>query len=195
VLEYVDLAMRLEIARETVDALIDHLFRQHRLELYHREIAQIREVAGLVQHIGDAARHAGREVAPRFAEHHHDAAGHVFAAMIARALDHRDRAGIADRKALAGNATEIAFAFDRAVQHGVADDDGLLRHDAAIARRLDDDLAPGQALADIVVAFPLEIEGDAAREPGAERLARGALERDVDGIVGQAGMAVDLGHR
>ena len=39
-----------------------------------------------------------------------------------------DRALIACQ-ALAGNATEIAFAFDRAVQNGIADDDRLFRHD------------------------------------------------------------------
>src|SRR6202022_3309355 len=106
------------------------------------------------------------------------AAGHVFAAMVAGAFDDRDRAGIAHREAFAGDAAEIAFALDRAVHHGVADDDGFLRHDAGIARRLDDDAPARQALADIVVAFAFEIEGDAARQPGAEGLARGALEGD-----------------
>ena len=90
------------------------------------------EVAGLVQHIGDAAGHAGREVAPGLAEHHDDAAGHVFAAMVAGAFDDRDRAGVTHREALAGDAAEIAFALDRAVHHGVADDDGFFRHDAGV---------------------------------------------------------------
>ena len=92
-----------------------------------------REGAVLVEHIGDAARHAGGEVAAGAAEHHHDAAGHVFAAMVAGAFDHRDGAGIAHREALAGDAAEIALALDRAVQHGVADDDRFLRHDAGVA--------------------------------------------------------------
>src|SRR6202023_845788 len=158
-------------------------------------VAQFREIAGLVENVSHAARHAGGEIAPGLAEHHHDAAGHIFAAMIAGAFDHGDRAGVAHREALAGDAAEIALALDRAIHHGVADDDGFLRHDAGIARRLDDDAAAGQALADIVVAFAFEIEGDAARQPGAERLARSALEADVDGIVRQAGVTVDLRHR
>src|SRR5205085_5613288 len=103
--------------------------------------------------------------------------GHVFAAMVAGALDHRDRAGVAHRKTLAGDAAEIAFALDRAIHHRVADDDGFLRHNPRVARRLDDDAAAGKTLADIVVGLALEIEGDAAREPRAKRLARGALER------------------
>src|SRR5215472_6691364 len=135
--------MRLEIAGVVVGPGVDHLFRQHRLELDHREIAELVEVAALVEHIGDAAGHAGREIAPGLAEHDHDAAGHVFAAMIARALDDGDRTGVAHGEALAGDAAEIAFALDRAVHHGVADDDALLRHDAAVLRRLDDDLAAG----------------------------------------------------
>jgi hypothetical protein len=39
------------------------------------------------------------------------------------ALDHRNRAGIAHAEALARDAAEEAFAADRAVEHGVADDD------------------------------------------------------------------------
>ncbi len=69
---------------------------------------------------------------PVLPEHHDDAAGHVFAAVIAGAFDDRDRARVAHREALAGDAAEIAFALDRAVHHRVADDDGFFRHDAGI---------------------------------------------------------------
>ena len=129
----------------------------------------------------------------RSAEHDDDAAGHVFAAMVAGAFDDRDGAGVAHREALAGDAAEIAFARDRAVEHGVADDDRLLRHDAGVGRRPDDDAAARQALADIVVGVAFELEGDAAREQRAEALAGGAGELDVDGVVRQAGVAVALG--
>ena len=47
--------------------------------------------------------------------------------MVAGALDDGDRARVAHREALAGDALEIGFAADRAVQHGVADDDVLQR--------------------------------------------------------------------
>src|SRR6185436_12085285 len=136
---------------------------------------------------------AGREVAAGAPEHHHHAAGHVFAAMVARAFHHRDGAGIAHREALARDPAEIALAFDRAVQHGVADDDRLLRHDARVARRVDHDAPARKTLADIIVRLAFELEGDAAREPGAEALPRGALELHVHGVVGQPGVAVDLG--
>ena len=41
-------------------------------------------------------------------------------------------AGVAHRETFAGDAAEIAFALDRAVEHGVADDDRFLRHDAGV---------------------------------------------------------------
>src|SRR5258707_12223306 len=95
------------------------LFLGHGFKLDHGEVAARREAAVLVEHVGDAARHAGREVAARRPDHHHDAARHVLAAVIAGALDHRDGAGIANREALAGDAAEIDLALDRAVRHGV----------------------------------------------------------------------------
>src|SRR5262245_16125196 len=98
----------------------------------------------------------------------------LFRFMVAGALDHGDGAGIAHGEALAGDAAEVAFAFDRAVQHRVADDDRFLRHDAGIGGRTRDDAATRQPLADIVVGVAFELEGHAAREPGAETLASGA---------------------
>ena len=77
--------------------------------------------------IGDAARHAGGEIAPGLAQHDHHAAGHVFAAMVAGAFDHGDGAGVAHRETLARHALEIGFAGDGAVEHRVADDDVLGR--------------------------------------------------------------------
>ena len=45
------------------------------------------EAAVLVEHVGDAAAHAGGEVAAGPAEHDDAAAGHVLAAVVADALD------------------------------------------------------------------------------------------------------------
>ena len=63
---------------------------------------------------------------PVCAEDDDDAAGHVFAAVVADALDDGDGAGVAHGEALAGDAAEIAFAGDGAVEHRVADDDRAL---------------------------------------------------------------------
>ena len=96
------------------------------------------------------------------------------------------RAGIAHRETLAGDAAEIAFARDRAVEHGIADDDRVLRDDPGLFRRADDDAAARKALADIIVGLALEFEGHARGEQRAEALAGGPLELDVDRVVRQA---------
>ena len=127
---HIDQAVAFEVAGLMAAPLHDAVLARHRLELDHGEIAAALEVAVLVEHIGDAAGHAGSEVPPGRADHHHDAAGHIFAAMVAGALDHGGGAGIAHGKALAADAAEIAFAGNGAVQHGIADDDRFLRHDA-----------------------------------------------------------------
>src|SRR3954451_3364423 len=105
-----------------IDALADLFLGGHRLEIDHRHVAARPEGVVLVQHIGDAAGHAGREGAAGAAEHHDDAAGHVFAAMVAGALDHRDGAGVTHGETLAGDATERASPYDRAVKHAIAHD-------------------------------------------------------------------------
>ena len=73
--------------------------------------------------IGDAARHPGREVASGVAQHHHHAAGHVFAAVVAHPFHHRRGARVAHREALPRHSSEVALPGDGAVQHGIADDD------------------------------------------------------------------------
>jgi uncharacterized protein YcfJ len=60
---------------------------------------------------------------PVLPEHDHGAAGHVLAAVVAGAFDHRAGARQPHREALAGHAAEEGLAAGRAVQRGVADDD------------------------------------------------------------------------
>src|SRR6185503_715174 len=98
------------------------------------------------------------------------------------------------REPLAGDAAEVALAGNGAVKHGVADDDALLRHDPRVGIRPHDQLAAGEALADVVVALADEIERDTVGEPRAEALPGRALEGQPDGIVRQSGMAVAPGH-
>ena len=66
--------------------------RQQRLEIDHRRIAALGKFALEVEHVGDAARHAGREVSSCGSQNDDRAAGHVFAAVVADALDHRQGA-------------------------------------------------------------------------------------------------------
>ena len=56
-------------------------------------------------------------------------------------------------------------------------------------RRIDDDLAAGEPLAEVIVGVAFEHERHAARHERAEALAGRALEMDADRVVGQ-GLAV-----
>ena len=59
-----------------------------------------------VEHVGDAAGHAGGEVAAGRAEDDDAPAGHVLAAVVADALDDRGGAGVADAEPLADLAAQ-----------------------------------------------------------------------------------------
>ncbi len=113
--------------------------------------------------------------------------------MVASALDHGDGAGIAHRKPLPGDAPEIAFAFDCAIKHGIADDDRFLRHDAGIGGRARDDAATRESLADVIVGVSFEFESHPAREPSTEALPGGTGELHADRIVGQPLVPISLG--
>src|SRR3990172_3779921 len=91
-----------------------------------------------VEHVGDPAAHAGREVPARRAEHDDAAAGHVLAAMVADTLDDGVRPGVANREALAGKAAEERPAAGRAVEDGVPDDDVVLRGEGSRFGRADE---------------------------------------------------------
>src|SRR5439155_6929062 len=127
------------------------------------------------------------------AEHGDHAAGHVFAAVVAYAFHHGVCAGIAHREALAGDAAEVRFAGDRAVKHDVAGDDVLGGLAAEFRRRLNRVPAARASLAAVVVGVADEVERHALGEESAEALAGRAGKADVDGVVGQALVAMAPG--
>ena len=121
-----------------------------------------------VPNVGDAAAHAGGEVAAGGAEDDDAAAGHVFAAVVADAFDDGIGAAVADGESLGRAAAEKRFAAGRAVERDVADDDVVFGDEARFGGRIDDHPAAGEALADVVVRVAFEFERDAAR-PGTRR--------------------------
>src|SRR5579862_5504015 len=157
-----------------------------RLELDHALVEMALERAVLVEHVRDAARHAGREVAARLAEHDDEPFRHVLAAVVADALDDRGDAGIADAEALARESAQEDLAAGRAVEGDVPDDDVLLGHEGRTLRGVDDDAPAGEALRKVVVRVALDLDGHAVREPRAEALPGGARELDADRVRRQA---------
>ncbi len=85
------------------------------------------EVPVLIQHIGDAAGHTGREVLAGLAQNHHRAAGHVLAAVVANALHNGGGTAVAHGEALTGHAGDERLAAGSTVQGHVAGDDVLFR--------------------------------------------------------------------
>ena len=76
---------------------------EHRVQCHLRGVAAPGKAAVFVVHIGHAAGHACGKVASGGAQHHDGAAGHVFAAVVARAFHHSAGARKAYSKALPGH--------------------------------------------------------------------------------------------
>src|SRR5690606_13929983 len=120
---------------------------RERLEVDALRIHAAREAAVEIEHVGEAAAHAGREVPPGRTEHHHAPARHVLAAVVTDALDHRLRTAVAHAEALARQALEVGLAGGGAVQRHVARDHVLGGIEARTLRDADDDPAAREALA------------------------------------------------
>ena len=113
--------------------------------------------------------------------------------MVPHAFHHRDGPGVADREPLAGDPAEVAFPGDRPVEDRVPDEDVLPGVEARLARGVDRDPPAREALADVVVRVPLELDAHPAGEERAEALPARAPRPDVDGVFGKAGVAVAPG--
>src|ERR1700730_5172078 len=69
--------------------------------------------------VGEAPGHPRSKIQPERAEHHNDAAGHVFAAMLANTFDDRQRTAVTNRKALPGAPGDVQLPGSRAIQNSV----------------------------------------------------------------------------
>src|SRR5579859_2393691 len=127
------------------------ILRIQRTEGDELRVAAPAEGVVQVEDIGQAAGHAGREVAPGGAEHQDDPAGHILAAVVAHALDHGEGAAVADGEALAGLPRYVERPARGPVEQGIAGDRVRGRPVAGRGRRPHDDHAAGHAFADIVV--------------------------------------------
>ena len=180
-------AGQVAMAREQGVDFLDVVGVDQWLEIHAGLVAAARgEVALIVVDVGDAAAHAGGEVAAGGTENDGEAVGHVFAAVIADAFDDGGCAGVADSEALAGDAVEEDFAAGCAVEDDVADEDALFGQEARGLGRIGDDAAAGEPFAEIVVGVAFKLERDALRNECAEALAGRAAELEVERAVGQS---------
>ena len=153
------------------------------LERHHLGIALGPEPALGIPYVRDPAAHARGEVPARGTQDDRAAARHVLAAVIADAFHHRPGARVAHAETFRGDAPEVGLTRGGAVEDDVADQDLFLRAERARTRRIDDQAAPGKALADVVVGIAFHFERHASREPGAEALPRATLELEANRVV------------
>src|ERR1035437_2222947 len=152
----------------------------------HFLVAMRREIAGFIQHISHAAGHAGGKVAPGPAQNNHAPAGHVFATMIADALDDRIHAAVPHAEPFARHAAHERLAARGSIECHVADDDVFPGDKSRTCRRIDDDFAAAKTLAQIIVRVAFEFERHAFGYERAEALTRAAGELEINGILRQA---------
>src|SRR5204862_6019426 len=111
-----------------------HILRlNHRLKINRRQItALLSEITFLVEDIGNAPTHSGREISAARSEHHDQTVSHVFAAVVTDSLHNRGRAGIADGEAFARDAAEERLAASGAIEHDIADQNVFFRSKARL---------------------------------------------------------------
>ena len=126
----------------------------------------------IAQRVGHAAGHARAQIHSGGAEDCHHARRHVFAAVLADAFDHGQRAAIADGEAFSGAAGDVEFSGRRAVEHGVADEDVAAQ--GSFVSGGDCDRAAAQALADVIIGFAEQTEFHSRDQECAEALSGGA---------------------
>ena len=168
--------------------------RIERLQFHHLLVHLLAKRARGIPDIRDAAAHARREVSARLAEDHCPATGHVFAAVVARALDDGLGATVPHAEPLAADAADVDLAAGGSVAHDVAGDDVILRLEAGVASGPHDHAAAGEPLAAVIVDVALDLHRHTGHAKRHDALPGRAGEGDLDGAVGEAGRAVPTGH-
>src|SRR5690606_31761126 len=113
---------------------------------------------------GDAPRHPRTEVASRGTQDDRDAPGHVLERVVAHTLGDTRGARIAHEEALADDTADVDAPARGSVADDVAGRDiGLCDHRGSRVGS-DDDVSPGEPLADEVVRVAVESHGHASRE-------------------------------
>src|SRR5450755_3154128 len=139
-------------------------------------VVAVDEVALHVEYVGKAPGESRPEIhagASQYADH---AARHIFAAMIARALNHGESAGIAHGKSFARSAGGVQLSAGRTIQTGIAHDHRFTCDESGTRVRPQDDPAARHALANVVVRLAFQIRVQAACIPDPEALPGGSLE-------------------
>ena len=140
------------------------------LNVNQLHIVAVNKDALHIQHIGESTRHAGTEIVARWTQHSDYTTGHIFAAVITSALNYGDGARVTHGKALAHLTSCIELATSGAVQTGITHNRCFIGLKLAAGRRTQYQLAPGHALAHIIIGITLEIDFQTTGVPNTQRL-------------------------
>src|SRR5205085_10138613 len=122
----------------------------------------------IAQQVRQASGHASAKVNSGSAQDDGNSRCHIFAAMLADALDYSQCAAIAHRETLSGLPGKVEFARSRTVQNRVSREDiSTLRSFRSCTDGYD---AAGEAFADIVIPLTGKAEINAGEQEGAEAL-------------------------
>src|SRR5579875_1093577 len=179
----------LQMARDEGVELLSFALAAHLAQLHHAGIAALGEATFLVQDVSYAAAHPGGEITSGAPQYHHQAAGHILAAMVAHTFDHRERAAVANGKTLAGDTADKGLAAGGAVERHVAHHNILFGLEAGLARRTHRDKPARQSFAAVIIGVALQIKRDAASQKSAEALTRRPLQQNLNRIGWQALLA------
>src|SRR5204862_546488 len=119
-------------------------------EIDHPGVALLRQLIELVEDEHETTAHPRREISTGAPEHDDVATSHVLTTVIPDPFDHRVGTAISHREALASHAGEVGFARRRTVQHGVADQNGLIGNELHRAWMTDDQPPAGESFPDVV---------------------------------------------
>jgi hypothetical protein len=154
-------------------------------KLNHLLVDLALEVLVDVKDVGDPTRHTSSEVTASAAKAKDATTSHVLATVVTHTLNNCGDTRVTNSETLGCDTTEETSTSGSAVQANVADYHVLLGLEDRGTWRVDDEAAAGETLSNIIVAVTLELEGDTRRKEGTERLASGATNVGVDGILWQ----------
>ena len=106
--------------------------------------------------------------------------------MVAHALDNSVYAAVTEAKALTGDAANVSLATGTTIEGYVTDDDIFVSIEARITIRINDNLATGKPLANMVVSVALQLQSYALGQECAKALTSAALKVQINSIRGQA---------
>src|SRR5690349_9591691 len=116
------------------------------------------EITRFIQDISHAPRHASGKVPAGLAQHDHPAARHVLATVVTHRLYYGAQTAVADAEPFPSHAADVRFTARRAVKGHVPDDDIVFRHEGGTVRWINDNLAPREAFAQVVVGISFQNE-------------------------------------